>query len=353
MSGCLELKERTCLLAPEEKNTLVVWLEPAPAKAVVYLDGKKIESRNGRIGAGLTVAFSPEGKSGTVEIRDASGTRMYAFRLVRAQSCPELERAEQEFGKAGVERARVLPYGTKPECRARAHSVAARSLLFAGKNSEAAGEFERAVRLHRLAGEPLQAANDLLTLAWVYTFKVPAYERARGILAEVEKSLGEYPMLEAAWHYYRGQLERETGRLRAAVADFTAAMEWAERLRQVKIELAAAQALADCRQLLGRPADAWNTLDGLLRKRRRDLTPCQLADLNTNMGWLLLNWDGAREEPEPFFRSALELYRGDCKSPDDEANVLTNLALAEMRRGNPERSRELLEKARRVQPRPG
>jgi hypothetical protein len=148
--------------------------------------------------------------------------------------------------------------------------------------------------------------------------------------------------------YHRGLLAGAEGDYRTALAEVGRALEIAERVLMERYRWLLEQEQALLLRGMGRSREAAEIFERLGRDPRAK--DSDLADFLNNWGWSALldrEAGGAVTDPSGLFEKALEKYKA-RKSPEDEANVLLNLALARLQDGRLAESRGFLAEAREL-----
>jgi cellulose synthase operon protein C len=155
--------------------------------------------------------------------------------------------------------------------------------------------------------------------------------------------------------YYRCMLADKEGDHRSALAEVKEAVAIAERVKLERYQWLAEEKLALLLLGVGRFQEAAHTFERLRRKPQAWDT-CEMADLLTNHGWsaLLAREAGeSLEDPAPLFEEALATYET-CADVELErkVNILINLALAHVQEGRLQQAKDLLARARGLEPHP-
>lgn len=154
--------------------------------------------------------------------------------------------------------------------------------------------------------------------------------------------------------YSRGLLAGAEGDYRTALTEIRQAVEIAERLAMGRYRWGAEQEQALLLRGLGRSREAAEIFERLRRDPPRSATACDIAGFLNNQAWSALL---AREAGEPvsaptdLLAQALAEY-GKCYTPEDQGNVLLNLALARLQEGRLAEARGFLDRARGTEPDP-
>lgn len=155
--------------------------------------------------------------------------------------------------------------------------------------------------------------------------------------------------------YYRGLLAEREGDYRSALAEVQEAVKTAERVKLDRYRWLAEQKLALLLLGVGRSGDAVQ----LFERLRSDPHPwdnCEMAEFLGNQAWtmLLARETGERfGDPTHLLDKALATYESCSKMrPENRVNIFINMALAHLQEGRLQRAKELLARARRLEPDP-
>ncbi len=151
--------------------------------------------------------------------------------------------------------------------------------------------------------------------------------------------------------YYRGLLAEREGDYRSALAEIQRAVAIAKRLKLDQYRWMAEEELALLLPGVGRSSEAAQLFEQLRRHPRQ---PCEQGDLLNNQAWSMLLAREAGEsagDPTRLLEEALETY-GTCQevTPEMRANILINLALAHLQEGRLAPAKDLLARARELEP---
>jgi cellulose synthase operon protein C len=155
--------------------------------------------------------------------------------------------------------------------------------------------------------------------------------------------------------YYRGLLAAKEGDYRTALAAVREAGTLAERVRLEREQRMAQEELAVILNTIGRWHEAAQLFDRL-RGMPQAASSCEGATLLTNQAWSALLAREAGEsfaDPTRLLESALAAYEA-CGSATaaERVNVLLNLALAHLQEGRLAQAKDLLARARELEPDP-
>lgn len=296
---------------------------------------------------------------GTSELRVVAGAGADRIIRVRAKSAPAwLDRAKAARQKGDTEDAlglaKTAEASADPVERAFGLGLRARIELAANRSEIAFPLFRESASLHRKAGRLSDAADDSFALAFALNQRSHHYAEARAVLDDVRSWVGPYPDGRARESYYRGQLAVETGDARAAFELLREARAQAARLGLSVLERNAINAYALELELVGRRAEALETL----RKLGADLAtatdagPCEKVEvaINASYGVLLGNEEASEDDhgvdPSSELEAALIATDAGCKDRYLRSAVLGNLALAALQRGDVANAKKRLASAR-------
>ncbi|MCP3137816.1 CHAT domain-containing protein [Pyxidicoccus xibeiensis] len=360
-AGCAAVTSGPVCELPGDRR-LRLWVEvPKQVALSVSAGGARlpVEEREVRGGRACTFVVPAGATEVVLAVSLPQGPAVWRLPVRNSEQVPLLQRATalRAEGKA-EDAAKLLREETPalPEVpRTRAKSLLARVELSLGHAEEAAAHLRESMALHRLGGRRSDEASDAMVLVYTLIHHGRRFTDAREVLEAVGSMEGNHPEGGAQRAYHEGLLALESGDVGAALQHFAEAELLAERLGIGRLHRAVRQVLATTLQSLGRDEESLVLL-GALRDETAG-SDCEKADLLTNIGWGLLlarEAGGApRGEPVPPLEEALALYRGVCASPDDEANVLVNLALAELHAGRAGAAAARLREARHARPEPG
>lgn len=148
--------------------------------------------------------------------------------------------------------------------------------------------------------------------------------------------------------YSRSLLAASEGDYRTALAEVQKAVEIAERVKMGRYLWVAEQELAELLREVGRSRESAQIFERLLLKPR-SADSCEYAELLNNQAWSVLLAREAGEvlrDPTPLLEKALATY-ATCKraTPENQVNVLLNLALAHLQEGRLAKARTVLAQA--------
>lgn len=360
-AGCAAVTGGPVCELPEDRR-LRLWVElPAPGALSVFAAGARlaVEEREARGGRACAFVVPAGATEVVLEVAQPQGPSVWRLPVREPAPVPLVQRAaalraegrSEEAARLLREEAPALPEAG----RARARSLLARLELSQGHAGEAVALLREAMALHRGAQRRSDEALDALTLVYTLIHHGRRFTEARAVLQALGPLEGNYPEGGVQRAYFEGLLALESGDVGTALQHFTEAELQSERLGMARLHRDVRQVLATTLQTLGRDAESLALLEAL--RAETGASDCERADLLTNIGWgLLLSREAGgtpRGEPVHPLTEALALYRGVCASPDDEANVLVNLALAELHAGRPEAAAARLKEARHARAEPG
>ncbi|MFT3765382.1 MAG: CHAT domain-containing protein [Minicystis sp.] len=341
-----------------------LWIStPAGTRPSITVDGQPRSAEGLAVQGGTLVTIEvPEGARAVTVSAAQEGARpaAYVLTLVPRATDPALDEAAARRAEGKPDAARALLEALlgdpRPAIRAQAVGKLARVERAGGATERAIAHFREAIRLAHESGRAGDEIFDRFALAYTLVFSGRRFTEAREVLDGVRPLASIAPDRGAQAPYHRGLIAQETGDLRAAIRLFDEAAMGAERFGLDDVRLDAMQVKADVLATIGRPAEALALLEEVDRALAKGDRRCRRADLLNDLGWLSLRAASSAgappglPDPGPRFAEALALYREACPSPDALANVLTNLALAELDRGHADRARAHLDEARRARP---
>jgi cellulose synthase operon protein C len=228
-------------------------------------------------------------------------------------------------------------------------------------------------RLHMLVSSPGEQASWSLAFAQgeggsdllreVSRKLVPVhFGIIEGRLATVRKSLQAIRLpspapAESRWEvaYYRAMLAEREGDYRSAMTEVQEAEEIAKRVKLERYRWMAEQRRGLILTAVGRFSEAVQIF-ARLRREPFALTPCEEAQVPSNQAWAMLLAHEAGErlgDPTPHLETALAIFET-CEKfrPGQRMNILIDLALAHLQEGRLAQAKELLARARKLDPDP-
>ncbi|WP_044251778.1 tetratricopeptide repeat protein, partial [Chondromyces apiculatus] len=360
VSGCAAVRAGPVCEAGEG-DALRVWIR-APEQATIGLafDGQPVALPAGvPVQGGARFSVGVPAKARALQVTAAVGGAVASFEhaLGRREVPAALDEAEalRREGKLDEAEARLgrVVDDAQPGVQAEVRGKRARIARSRGRTEEAVALFREAVRLDREAGRVSDELKDRFAMAYTLLYQGRRFGEARAVL----EGLDGLTVLDADGHamvaYYQGLVAYETGDLRAALRLFRGSAEHASRLGLEAHRVDVMQPWATALSLLGRHAEAAALLGEAEAALGQEASPCRRAHLANDRGWVALRAEGAGvtgEAPIPHFERALALYQGGCAEAADVANVLTNLALAEVTRGDLAAASRAVTRAREVEP---
>ncbi|WP_163988264.1 CHAT domain-containing protein [Pyxidicoccus caerfyrddinensis] len=360
-AGCAAVLGGPVCELPEDRR-LRLWVElPARVALTVSAGGARlpVEEQESAGGRACTLVVPAGATEVVLEVALPGGPAVWRLPVRETEPVPLLQRATALRSEGKPEEAARLLREEAPAlpdvARARAKSLLARVELSLGHSDEAVALLRETLTLHRRAQRRSDEVSDAMVLTYTLIHHGRRFTEAREVLGALGPLEESHPEGSAHFAYHEGLLALESGDPGTALRHFTEAALLAERLGIGRLQRAVRQVLATTLQSLGRDAESLALLEVL--RAETGTSDCERADLLTNIGWgLLLAREAGgppRGEPVPPLEEALALYRGVCASPDDEANVLVNLALAELHAGRAGAAAARLREARRARPEPG
>ncbi len=332
LRGCMAWSGRSCLLT--DRAELVVWSADADR---LMTDGALRGPVTIQGGRRWTV-------SAPTSIRLAHGSRVREVPVQRTSDLLEgmLARAADDPEQVEAE-LRQLPAAWQ----GRAEGARARIAMRSGHTTDAAERWERAIASHADNGDRRAWSRDAGALAWL--------RREQGDLTGSAELLDAFPQLgdaegAASAAYHRALLHEASGDLRGALRALQDADTRAERLDLRALQRHARVVRAPLLADLGRLDDALADLDRAVELLGVSDGPCEGADIQTNLGWthLLVNGPQHLEAAGRAFAAASAARAAGCPRPFEQANGLTNEALAAVLAGHEAAARSLLDRARQA-----
>ncbi len=346
VAGCAGVVER----AGEAGSARVCEVGPAATLTVSAVPTTTIVVRGGarEVGRGpsVRVAVSPSVSSLEVETVGAEPRQTAEIALrIRAADPPFIEDARQRKAKGDLAGARdvLAPHADEasPGVRAAVLGLLARVELASGDAERAFPLFRRAIEADRAAGRVSDASDDSFALAFALHQRSQRYSEARATLDAIAPIAASYPEGAARLPYYRGILAGETGDHRTALTLLREAEERARSLGMDRLARNAASARAVEMQALGRAAAS---LDGLRKlAAATDLTPCERAEIENNLGWGALLAD-RRDDARASLERSIAVT--DCPDAYVKSFALGNLARLAVESGDLASAEALLARAR-------
>ncbi|WP_437930581.1 CHAT domain-containing protein [Sorangium sp. So ce291] len=371
-------------------RTLRLWVKaPLDARVVIAVDATvaadaPLAALDGALVQGGVLARVPvpDGARAVSVTAERDGARAsFRLPLLPPLEAPPLKDAEALRRNGKLDEASsaldALASAPDPAVQALAVGKRARVDLARGRIPEAIAGFEASIRAHRAAGRVSDELLDRFALSYTLLYNGRRFAEARAALGALGPLEAIHPEGRALKPYYEALLSSESGDLRAALRQLDASAAGAERLGLGDHRLHVLQMRADLLQTLGRPLEAQALLREVKALLPASSAPCEQASLLNDVGWNALHvaWasggssgppagvraplaraDAGSSAPladaEAPLSAALALYRGPCPRPAEQANVLTNLALAKLEAGQTGAARALLDEARRTDPRP-
>jgi tetratricopeptide (TPR) repeat protein len=363
-AGCVAVREGP--VCETSGGELTLWLKAPPGAALrIAVDGKELPVEGPTRDGGVQLRVPVPSGAHELAVTAARGGEAGSFRLPLA--APDITAAFRDadaLRRAGkldeAERglAALLPEAS-PGLRAQAVGRLARIRLAQSRSDEAIKLLHQAIDLDRPAGRLSDEFRDRLALSFTLSHQLRRFTEARAALAPLDALAADraYPEGHAARSYYAGVLAYETGDLRAGLRLIREAKAGATRLGLEELGTNALEIEAEVLHLLGRRDEAAARLEQVRAALATTADACRRADLSSHLGWFRLDVDetddapsAPPEDPIPPLQEALSLYRSGCPRPPFLANVLTDLAMAEARRGDLGAARGHLDEARRADP---
>ncbi len=372
-AGCSNVRQGPiCELTSEpKKRRLRIWVKTEPKAALQLLaDGKELthEVHDEQSGRRIKVVV-PEGVEG-IEIRATLGDRIggWFLKTVPFAKCSELEdavalintgKSAQALGKLNLPETEV-----EPRCRGRFYGLKARALLNLDRSAEAISSLRKSIELHRQSNNTSQWVLDAAVLVYIYNVITYDIGNSRAVLDSLQPAIDINPEGLPHLAYNRGLLADTTGDLREALRLYIEADRAARRLEMNYVGLLAREQIAIVLYALGRNEEGHRGYESLLATISDDLNNCHRARILSNFAWYGITDDGIdwavasngarlkRYDPLPVMKQALEIYRNDCPSRAEEANLLIDFAVYHLKRGQLDDAEQALVQARSRNPQP-
>jgi tetratricopeptide (TPR) repeat protein len=344
--GCARVERGPVCVLPES-GEIVLWVADTEG-AHILLDGTPVTTsaetvaggRRFRIDVGGASRLAVEWHGQTafdLELQpDGDSWRQEAVRLFWAG---ELETLRQHM----EERLEGSPAG-----RAFALGQLARLALRANDLDRARDLFEQALVADRAHGHLSDEIEHATAFAYLLIYR--RYDlAAAGDLLDALPRGPEVPG-ERAYDvdYLRGLLAFQAGDLRHGLRHTEAAAARGERIDLPFPRLSAAlQMLAQKLQTVGRSEDSRRVAEDLRRRMPETLHPCLGVQIGNALAWVeLLRLEAGEQadDPAPGLATTLALLRDGCPQlPQEEINLLLNLALAHLHFGRTVEARAALD----------
>jgi tetratricopeptide (TPR) repeat protein len=310
----------------------------------------------------------PDGQSVTIKV--PPGARLLEARVTRAGSVGswKMSLAAPRAPVAAVVEARRL--------RAAGHLDEAAALLADGAPDEndrdvrlalraridyqrghiddAVAGYREVIALREARGRWSEAASDCSALLFLLLERNRIGE-ARPLVDKGAALSADYAVGRAEATFDEGRIAQWTGDLRRALRLTREAEQHFDRLGAARRVLFARQALATQLVELGRFRESIAVYQGLLAGPEGSVSECDRAITLADLGWAGLRLVEAEAGANPGFdvleplKAAVALRRSKCPDPNSLANVLSDVAQAELARGRPAAARDALEEAKRAE----
>ena len=345
-AGCSAVLEgRRCLVSAS--RALSLWVRTPAANEVLSFDGDPVTTKGLDVVRGRHYALSvpPGVRTLRVEATPATGNkRSFVLRLEDAlPASPDLERAREWKGQGRYVEARelleeILP-GLSGPALGEATGLLARVLRALGDSTAAEQRYHEAIAYHRATGNLSGEVNDVTALVYVLIQQGRRFAEARKLLDTMQGTLPHHSDSRYLYHYYKGLLARKTEDHRSALRHLSIASREATRMQKTGLRGYADQVLAHSLGETGRVAEAVALLEKGLAEQPAGSGGCSRMFLLLNYGWEMLLQRDASPTPGAevergrtlvgVLEEALGLARSSCKGyPQEESNLLLNLALA-------------------------
>ncbi len=359
-AGCqtvLKLRETELVCAVgEDERTLTLWTDVPPDAVLSVATGGPPETVVGEPvlgGRRFSVAIpTPAPSALRVSARRGREVRAATLSLTEAARPAWLRDAVKTVRRGELDTAEQLLQahagGASLALGSKIQSLLARIALRRGERAHSLHLLREAVAGHRAAGNLLQEFDDATVLAFLLV-QERDFTAARSVLVPLELPL-HAPAEARFWTaYYQGYLAYSTSDLRAALADFAAAVAQAARVGLVRDHWMASQTLGLVLQKLGRSQEAAQVF-AQLREQPHHGSPCEWAQLLDNQAWSLLLAQEAGQpggDPVPVLADAEEIYASEAclNLAQLRVNLQINLALARLQHGEVKAARQALQRA--------
>ena len=209
--------------------------------------------------------------------------------------------------------------------------------------------------------KPPPGSRDVLAEVKGKARKIDGF-MAAGDLAAMRATLSALqlppqPVAQARYNptFYRGRLAELEGDYRTALREMHSAIEIADRVKLDRYRLLAEEQLALMLRGVGRSRETAEIFERL-RREQGVLRACEQAQLLDNQAWTALLAREAGEssaDPVPVLEEALATAdRCEPPNPERQAIILVNLAQAHLQEGQLAETRQLLSRARELEPHP-
>ena len=355
-AGCASVRGGpVCELS--EDRALTVWMAAPDGEHVTFWAGGPLSvERPTRIQGGFRYRLVVPSSATELRIVTQDGRRRWRLQVgrpVRVTAIDEAHAASRagNHAEAKAKLAGVLE-DPRPEVQARAQSALGRIERRAGDAVSSIERLRRSSLRHQALGRLSDAVEDAQVVAYTLTHLHRRFAPARAALDAVSIPHGGYPRGAVTLAYYRATVAEQAGDLRTALRWLDTAERRAERVDD-RVYLGASRVVrANILRQLGRKSDAIETLEQIAATVEKGADPCERADRLCGIGWAELLPGAPTREPAPRFEQALEIYRGPCRDPEKQANVLLNLALVDLSHHRTTAAAGRLEEARRALPKP-
>lgn len=370
-AGCARvvLTEGAPVCALKDARKLRLWVASEDVEVIVRARSQALAAEPRPIAGGLAfdVAVPAGAEAVHLEARrtGASGTSSWRLRLAEIPVAAVLGEAHALRRKGryddAIARLEAALGELGPADGVRAKSMLARIERSRGNNERALALFRESIAAHEAAGRVSEASSDRFAAAFTALYGARRFEIARELLEGARDHRGHYPQVWARLPYYLGLVSFETGDLRTALELLTTSEREAERLGLASESARARSARSLVLEAMGRWAEAHALLEEELARMPAEGRDCDRAATLTSIGWVRLQAaeadraDGRepRWDPVAAFERSLASHRASCPEPDRLHNVLVNLALAELARGELTPAAARLGEARQVRPEAG
>lgn len=356
-SGCAEVYAGPACARPESGELVLSVAGVAAPALKVEVDGRPIPGhevlspRRPDLGPDLSVLrVRLPTPASQLSVRTES--RNWTLALAPGQPSDPLvaaARRELENGDAAAATQTLLAgfAHLAPAHQASALAQLARSERVAGHYDAAMEYAQRAYEAFRTAGALWGQVDSATITAYLLVQHGRRFAEARRLLDAVAPLLPRHALAQFLVSYNRGLIASHTGQVRTALRELEQASHWASRMDDDRRRDYADQIRARVMRTIGQHEQAAAILERIQRDAAHQ-PPCSRYLALLNHGWgLLIAREAAQDparwsaqparstDPVPVLQEALRLVRTTCHQyPQQEANLLVNLALAAVQNGD-------------------
>jgi cellulose synthase operon protein C len=344
-AGCAEIRTGP-ICALDAKRTLRVWI-PGREAVRASAAGEMLAATSSVVEGGTRLTLQIPERADALEV--ATDRWKWKLALGSEETSPVLDEADRLRSAGKIDEAVKLleerMASLTPTLRTRALGLIARAELQRNRPELAEVRFAEARESAIAHGQRSELVRNGQARAYWMIRNEHRFSEARALLAGLDASADAEARVENV--YYAGLIGYFTGDLRTALRLFDEAARGAVRLGMSRYLRAIHQADANVLIATGRIEEALRLLSSI----SGEMTSCERSIWVNNLGWvsLLLEREAVAED---HFRRALAIFEGECPNPARAGNVLINLGLLAMKRGDVENAKKHLERARQAMPRP-